>query len=157
MSLKKHKKININICSLNINGSNPEKLQHLKDKAAAVQADIICLQETHANTDVKIEEIKKYLGGYEVLTTKTTEATKGIAFLFKKNSYFTNAKIISEIRERAQLIRLEGRNNFFIEFLNIYAPNKISEHRDFVEEISELVWSSKNKIILGDFNFSAVI
>ena len=155
MSLNHYKKLNLKICSINLNGSNPVKLQHLRDKTAFIQAEIICIQETHANTDAKVEEIKKYLGDYEVVTTKTIEATKGIAFLYKKNSYFSNVQIISEIRERAQLIRLEGKNRFFIEFLHIYAPNKISEHRDFVEEISELSWSSKNKIVLGDFNFSA--
>lgn len=38
--------------------------------------------------------------------------------------------------------------------MNIYSPNTISEQKDFVEEVCEISWSTANRIILGDFNFS---
>lgn len=141
------------ICSLNINGYQG-KLQHLTDRIEKIKPEIICLQETHANTIEKIEELEKNFPFFDIICPMTIDSTKGVCIMIKKQSFIEKFEIKKLINNRAIQILLKGKNDIEIELLNIYSPNTISEQKDFVEEVCEISWSTANRIILGDFNFS---
>ena len=142
----------VTISSINVRGLNEKvKRKNIFHFLSQHENDIICLQETHQNS----ENIKKWTrewGGKSVWNPGSQGRSAGVAILFKKH---LNIKIVntkSDADGRILRVTLESESLKF-QILTIYGPNPENE------EASENFFKSiqlENPII-QDENHKAIL
>jgi exonuclease III len=160
---------NIKIGSLNINGlrtsieNNTEFMKWTEVNATMKREKIaiLAVQETHLD-EASTTEIHRAFGKRLVIHNSQLEnnprTSAGVAFVLNKELIKTDqVKTFELIKGRAVAIKLTWINNEEATLINVYAPNRRSDHEPFWEE-TRREWERRNlgkpDLILGDFNIT---
>ena len=161
------KKANIKIGTLNINGLHTgtegetsfEKWAEVNATMKKDKIAILALQETHLD-EPSTQAIHRAFGKRLLIINSQLEdnprASAGVAFALNKDLVETdNIKKYDLIRGKAIGIKLTWKNKEITTLVNVYAPNKRNEHKNFWRKVSaELTKHNipKPDFMLGDFN-----
>lgn len=161
------KRANIKIGTVNINGLHTtaddshtfEKWSEINATMRNEKIAILAIQETHLDdqTTTAIQQaLGKRLEKVNSQPENNPRASAGVAFILNKDLIDTGKVEKHElIKGRAMAIKLTWKNGEDTTLINIYAPNKRSDHKDFWEKIENMRVSKhlrKPDFILGDFN-----
>ena len=163
------KKANIKIGTLNINGLHTgtesgvsfEKWAEVNATMKKDKIAILAIQETHLD-EPSLQAIHRAFGKRLRIINSQLEnnprASAGVAFALNKDLVETdNIKSYDLIRGRAIAVRLTWKNNEVTTLVNVYAPNRKNEHKNFWEKV--LAEMTKHNVprpdfTLGDFNIT---
>ena len=162
------KKANIKIGTVNINGLHTgEENNQVFEKWAEINATmkkdkvaVLAVQETHLddqNTQTLLQAFGKRLIILNSQPEENPRASAGVAFVLNKDLVDTEKIETYElIKGRALAMKLTWkRNSEETILINVYAPNRRSDHQKFWEKTEE---ERRNKrlrkpdFVLGDFN-----
>ena len=158
---------NIKIGSLNINGlrtatDNNMEFQKWTEVNATMKKEgiaILAVQETHLD-DASTQEIKKAFGKRLEIHNSQLEdnprSSAGVALVLNKDLVQTNhVETFELIKGKAMGMKIKWTEDEDIVLINVYAPNKRSDHENFWEE-TRREWETRDlgkpDFILGDFN-----
>jgi len=146
--------IKINFISLNIRGINdPNKVQFLKDFLRNQRVDVCFLQETHLNSSDYVDELSKNFSNYFCYFTLNFDKTKGVGILINKNLSHDINVLSTQYDLDSRFLRVEIKiENYYLNLVNIYAPNVENEQFEFINKMYDVCASVKNIILAGDFN-----
>jgi exonuclease III len=146
--------IKINFISLNIRGINdPNKVQFLKDFLGNQRVDVCFLQETHLNSSDYVDELSKNFSNYFCFFTLNFDKTKGVGILINKNISHDINILSTQYDLDSRFLRVEIKiENYYLNLVNIYAPNVENEQFEFINKMYDVCASVKNIILAGDFN-----
>ena len=163
--IKKATAAHLNIASLNMKGRG-FLTGLVNNKWSALRSDIIkeniglmAVQETHLSEE-HIETLKRLHGNsLEIFNSSDPEnptGKGGVAFVLnRRKTNIKNVKTYEVIKGRALLLQYTWHNSKILTVLAIYAPNDITENKDFWNELL-LKWRElrlpRLDILLGDFN-----
>ena len=163
------KRANIKIGTININGLHTAADgSHDFEKWAEVNATIknekiaiLAVQETHLD-EHNVKSIHQALGKRLLILNSQLEnsprTSAGVAFVLNKDLIDTNKTETHElIKGRAIAMKLTWKNGEETFLINVYAPNRRSDHRDFWETIENERLKKrlrKPDFVLGDFNLT---
>lgn len=161
------KKANIKIGSLNINGLHTvaegemtfEKWAEVNATMKRDKIAVLAVQETHLD-EPSTQAIHRYFGKRLLVINSQLEdnprTSAGVAFALNKDLVETNnIKKHELIKGKAIAITLTWKNNEITTLVNIYAPNRRSEHKNFWRKVSAEMTKHnipKPDFMLGDFN-----
>ena len=163
------KKANVKIGTVNINGLHTavegnnsfEKWAEVNATMKNEKIAILAVQETHLD-EQKLESINHALGKRLLIINSQLDSnprtSAGVAFVLNKD--IIEAKKIKShelIKGRALAIMLTWKNEEETLLINVYAPNKKSEHKDFWETVENERLNKhlrKPDFVLGDFNMT---
>ena len=163
------KKANIKIGTLNINGLHTgtesgvsfEKWAEVNATMKKDKIAILAIQETHLD-EPSLQAIhrafRKRLRIINSQLENNPRASAGVAFALNKDLVETDSiKSYNLIRGRAIAVRLTWKNNEVTTLVNVYAPNRKNEHKNFWEKV--LAEMTKHNVprpdfTLGDFNIT---
>ena len=163
------KKANVKIGTVNINGLHTaaegnntfEKWAKVNATMKKEKIAILAIQETHLD-EQKLESINHALGKRLLVINSQLESnlkmSAGVAFVLNKD--IIEAKKINShelIKGRALAIILTWKNEEETFLINVYAPNKKSDHKDFWERVENERLNKhlcKPDFVLGDFNMT---
>ena len=163
------KRANIRIGTININGLHTstegtnafEKWAEINATMKNERIAILAVQETHLD-DQNIEAIHQALGKRLMIINSQLErnprASAGVAFALNKDLIDTT-KVTSYvlIRGRAIAIKITWKDGEETILINVYAPNRRSDHKDFWEKTENERLNKhlrKPDFVLGDFNLT---
>ncbi|HBH22224.1 MAG TPA: exodeoxyribonuclease III [Cytophagales bacterium] len=148
------------IISWNVNGIRAILKKDFLKSIKALDADILCLQETKA-MEQQVKEVLSLADHYEVIAnaSKEKKGYSGTAILSKTKPLSVQYDMgISEHDQEGRVIAAEF-NDFYV--INVYVPNSGSElvrldyraqwDKDFLEYLKKLE-NKKPVIVCGDFN-----
>lgn len=160
---------NITIGSLNINGLHTGtngnrafcKWTEVHATMKKERIAVLAVQETHldkTNTQGVLRAFGKRLTIHNSQRELNPRSSARVAFVLNKELIKTDqVETFELIKGRALAIKLTWTNNEEISLINVYAPNRRSEHENFWEEVRK-EWESLNQgnpdFILGDFNIT---
>lgn len=165
----KKTRANMIIATLNMNGRaspslgpNPiSKWTLINQLMREQRIDILCLQETHL-TQEHIDQIDT-LFTRRLLVLNSSDPDRpgcsaGVAFVLNKEKLnITTAKMNVLIPGRAISLSINWHLNNNIRIANIYAPNNMTDHPPFWENVQRQ-WTSKHRLppdlMMGDFNLT---
>ena len=142
----------INLCSLNVNGSNlREKRNRIIEWIKAQKCSISFIQETHF--DEKIENELKNKSDYDLFCSHGTSASRGVAIFIKKSLSYKLISKFNDIDGRLVLINVEMNNTIFT-LVCIYAPNCKTSRNSFFKKVNDNLKEQGTGILIvgGDFN-----
>ncbi|WAR22507.1 YTX2-like protein, partial [Mya arenaria] len=143
----------LNIFSLNINGlrSKP-KQSFIKDFISANNVDILCLQETHINNFFFVKDIEIHISNkYRYIWSYGFGQSAGTCVIII-NDKINIESFQTDFDGRFLYLDLDICD-FKVRLCNIYAPNVPGERNEYFTNIKQFFVTSRNLIILGDFNF----
>ena len=147
------------LVSWNVNGIRAAMKKDFAGSLAAMQTDVICLQETKAQDD-QVHEALRDIQGYHIYTNSAVKkGYSGTAILSKEAALGVRMDLgIEEHDQEGRIIVLEF-DRFFL--LTVYTPNSGSELRrldyrqgwdaDFLSYMQALE-KEKPVVACGDFN-----
>lgn len=147
------------IASWNVNGIRAVMKKDFVDSLSALNADILCLQETKAQDD-QVATALEAVEGYHVYSNSAErKGYSGVAILSKKEPIKVSADIgISEHDTEGRVLTAEY-DDFYL--VTVYTPNSGSElvrlpyregwDRDFLAYVKTLE-KTKPVLMCGDFN-----
>ena len=152
---------------MNINGLHTvSENSHTFEKWSEINATmrnekiaILAVQETHLdnqNTEVIHHAFGKRLQVINSQLQDNPRTSAGVAFILNKD--LIKAEKVEKyelIKGRALAIKLRWKNNEETTLINVYAPNRRSDQRNFWEEIENeraRIHLQRPDFILGDFN-----
>ena len=149
--------MSVNLMSLNVNGvRDKEKRLAIFDWLKEQNADVIFLQETHAESDEDILAWGKEWGG-EFYSSHVSNFSKGVAILIKPKLKL-DLKIIEKDTDGRFLIAELKADEKKLLLINIYTPNSGKQRATFYKQMKvrtdRIVLNDPNyeKVIGGDFN-----
>ena len=138
----------LKIISINANGLRNETKRRAIFNYARQRADIVCIQETHSDTQNELCWTLQW-GGPIYFSHGNTNA-RGVAILISKKCDVTHKLLEKDISGRRLTVQLEYQEQKFA-ISNIYAPN--NDDPDFFIETFEQTFAHTEKpIYIGDFN-----
>ena len=144
----------VNIISINVNGLNTEKKQHvLIIFFLKYNADIICIQEHNLSNTNNIAILGEY---YHTYINTCYQLKGGTAIFIRKNSGIKIVRV--ELHASSRIIYMKCElNNVLFDVLNVYANygSNFKNEREtlFSEEMLYYLQNNLDNIILaGDFN-----
>ena len=141
----------LNITTINVNGiTQPVKRQKIFDYLRTLQADFICLQETHEHDNHATKQWSQEWGRTGYLSAGTAHG-RGVGVLLRPN---LDAELLSHnIDDDGRYISLVLRyGNHEINLINVNAPTDDQSRQRFYETISTSSEATQYCIIAGDFN-----
>ena len=135
----------VTLTSININGLN--KKSKLEEVLNNFKSDILVLQETKWTQD-KIPGIKEEWRGLFFSNCGTAKSC-GVAILVKENVVENVKEVLNDGKGRVIAIEFDV-NNVTYRLINVYAPNREVEKRDFFISLGALC--TGNCVLVGDFN-----
>ena len=135
----------VTLTSININGLN--KKSKLEEVLNDFKSDILVLQETKWTQD-KIPGIKEEWRGLFFSNCGTAKSC-GVAILVKENVVENVKEVLNDGKGRVIAIEFDV-NNVTYRLINVYAPNREVEKRDFFISLGALC--TGNCVLVGDFN-----
>ena len=138
--------------SLNVRGMGElNKRKNIFNHLKHSKTDVIFLQETHVNDNVKEELWKHEWGGY-IVHSQGTSASCGVAIPFRTKSALDNISVLRDTDSRVIIVNCTYKESSFT-FMNISAPNK-GTPEFFLNAISMLEDKHTNSTLVfgGDFN-----
>ena len=163
------KRANIKLGTLNINGLHTitenqrtfEKWAEINTTMKTESIAILAVQETHLDEQNTHEIQKVFDKRLRILNSQSEtnpRTSAGVAFILNKDLIDTqHTKSYKLIKGRAIAIKIRWKNEEETIIINVYAPNKKSEHQNFWEEIDEERIKKnirKPDFVLGDFNLT---
>ena len=160
------KRANIKIASLNMNGLHTTRdgrfsFEKWSEINATVKRDkiaILAVQETHLDEDTTrsiTELFGKRLTIINSQLERNPRVSAGVAFVINKDLIEAKETKIQElIKGRAAALTVKW-NDQETTMINVYAPNRRQDHKDFWETIENERQRTKTKkpdFVLGDFN-----
>lgn len=141
---------NVCVVSLNVRGlSKCEKFERLT--CLTKKCDILCLQETKWENEIK-NEMRKLWNG-EIFSNGNIEKNRGVAILIKRGIFEKVELDYKDTNGRIIIVKvLYGGKSFRV--CNIHAPNEEKDKYNFYKEIDKLIEKNENIFILGDFNIA---
>jgi exodeoxyribonuclease-3 len=147
------------IISFNVNGIRAIVQKSFLSDMRAIQADIICLQETKATVD-QVKEAVAELDGYHVFANEAEKkGYSGTAILTKTSPIAVTYYIGIVDHDNEGRVTCAEFESFFL--VNVYVPNSGSELKrltyrqqwdmDFLSYLKKLE-ETKPVIVCGDFN-----
>ena len=112
--------------------------------------DIYLLQETHLPDVTQCELWEKQWGGH-TLWSHSTNRSNGVGLLLNPGS---STEIVShniDTDGRVLVVKLKQSDRVF-QIINVYAPNKHSDHEIFFSTLWRLVFRNVDTIMTGAFN-----
>ena len=142
---------NLNIATLNINGMKALTTQNeLKNMLNTYHFDTLFLQKTHVDSMSLANALKdKY--NYETFWSLGSNRSSGVAIFVSSKLNFTVEKFEFDVNGRFLFLDLLIDNVAF-RLINVYAPNKECERKDFFNDLPKYVVCNRNIIMGGDFN-----
>lgn len=163
------KRANIKIATLNMNGAHTnsessssfEKWAEINAVMKRERIAILALQETHLD-DQQLSGVNRLFGKrlaiYNSPDPSNPRATAGVAFALNKDLISSqNLKIMELVKGRAVALKTTWNNQEETMLINVYAPNRRSEHGPFWESIEaarQRHHLRKPDFVLGDFNLT---
>jgi len=144
----------LNFLTLNIRGINDANKTHfLRDYLRDQRVDICFLQETHLNSPDYVDELGNIFCDFFCYFTVNFDKTKGVGILIRKNISHDINILKTQYDLDSRFLRIEIKiENFYFNFVNIYAPNLENEQFDFINKMYDVCVNVKNIILAGDFN-----
>jgi exonuclease III len=159
----------LRVLTLNVRGLvHPDKRRVLFPYLRKLNADVICLQETHASKPEAAWWSKQWTGPSLWTTscnpsTDEKDRTAGTALLFNKRFLQTDLadEIADDIDGRFVHATLRVTPTAYVRVVGLYAPNKPTERREFFARQQDLLLDQPDNvpvaanlynIVLGDFN-----
>lgn len=147
------------LVSWNVNGIRAAIKKDFAISLAAMQTDVICLQETKAQ-DYQVLEALKDIHGYHIYTNSAVKkGYSGTAILSKTEALSTRLDMGIEVHDQEGRIIVLEYDRFFL--LTVYTPNSGSELKrleyrqqwdaDFLRFMQKLE-VEKPVVACGDFN-----
>jgi len=149
----------LNLVSFNMNGSlrNASKQKRLLNKLHKINCLIACLQETHL---VERDEFcLKARWAHNVVTSNLTNASAGVAILYRENDWDVVHGYGSLIEGRCCYLAAE-KSKFKVLIFNVYAPNSPVNSHNFYEDLKSKIENISAQYLdheicmCGDFNLS---
>ena len=144
--------MSINICTFNVKGLNdPSKRQQLFYWLKLNKYSVCLLQELHCQ-ERTYDKWKKEWGGDLFLSGDSSNSI-GVGILVNSDFTYTVQEYNNIINGRMQSLKLLIHEKEYI-FLNIYAPNSLTENYNFLSKVEEFIISNDSESIIvgGDFN-----
>ena len=160
------KRANIKIASLNMNGLHTsedncltfEKWSEINATLKKDKIAILALQETHLD-DIATQSIQDLFGKRMIILNSQLErnprASAGVAFVLNKDLIEIKETKMKELIKGKALALTVKWNDQETTLINVYAPNKRQDHKDFWERIElerQHTQTRKPDFVLGDFN-----
>ena len=147
--------INFKLLSLNARGIRSfEKRKAVFNWLYKSQADICFLQETYSSTEVENVWQKQWKGN--MFFSHGSSHSRGVLILVRDHLDFKLQSFKADVEGRFILLEAIIQETPFL-FINIYAPNKCAEQREFfktiAEEIKSCALADYSIVVGGDFNF----
>ncbi|MES9882662.1 MAG: reverse transcriptase domain-containing protein [Sedimenticola sp.] len=141
----------LNIATFNINGMRATETQaELKQICESHNFDILLLQETHFDTKYIGKAIEQELS-YKSFWSFGTSRSCGVGILLSDNLSYTLEKYEYDFDGRFLFIDIKiGEIPYRI--INIYAPNKEKDRKEYFLNLSQFLVANRNIIVGGDFN-----
>ncbi|GAB3370759.1 exodeoxyribonuclease III [Spongiibacter taiwanensis] len=147
------------IASWNVNGIRAVMKKDFVDSLAAMNADVLCLQETKAQDDQVIAALEGVQGYHVYSNSAERKGYSGVAILSREQPLNVTADIgIAEHDTEGRVLVAEFAD-FYL--LTVYTPNSGNElvrlpyretwDRDFLAYVKKLE-ASKPVLMCGDFN-----
>jgi exodeoxyribonuclease-3 len=147
------------IISFNVNGIRAIMQKSFYDDMKAVNADIICLQETKATVE-QVKETVSHMGDYHVFANEAErKGYSGTAILTKHNPIAVTYYIGHGDHDNEGRVTCAEFEEFFL--VTVYVPNSGSElarldyrqewDKEFLHYLKRLE-ASKPVVVCGDFN-----
>ena len=120
--------------------------------------DVICLQETHFNNNDNINEIFKDFKGQYFINSINMGRKLGVGILFKQGLNVNVIKTIKDTEGRTLSLLCQFNDDFLVNIVCIYAPNKTVERSEYLANCSQFFVTTHNnrpvtdRIVCGDFN-----
>ena len=163
------KRANVKIGTVNINGLHTiTEGSHTFEKWAEINATmkkekitILAVQETHLdeqNLNTLHQALGKRLHIINSQLKENPRTSAGVAFVLNKDLINTNKLEAHKlIKGRAMAMKLTWKNEEETLLINVYAPNRKSNHQDFWEKVENERTKQrlrKPDFVLGDFNLT---
>ena len=142
-----------NVATLNCRGAikNIEQQIRLHSFFELNDLNVILLQETHVNSLDRKKEIDKYFN-CDSYWSFGSSSSRGVAIIIFKN--FKYEKIRFQTDCDGRVIYIDIKSEFGeIRLISIYAPNDITERRQFLKDIDRYFYTPFPLIAGGDWNF----
>ncbi|MFT6716545.1 MAG: exodeoxyribonuclease-3 [Saprospiraceae bacterium] len=148
------------IASWNVNGIRAISKKEFDKPVAAINADMICFQETKATPDQVKEAVKDLIKGYDIVADSAEKkGYSGTGIFYKKKPLNVSYGIgIEQHDKEGRVITLEY-DNFYL--VTVYTPNSGSAlkrlsyrqqwDKDFLAFLQKLE-KSKPVVVCGDLN-----
>lgn len=147
------------IVSWNVNGIRSVMKKEFASSLAAMETDVLCLQETKAQDDQVVKALERIEDYHIFFNSAEKKGYSGTAILTKKKPIASRRDIgIEEHDQEGRVVTLEF-DDFFL--VNVYTPNSGSELKrlgyrqkwdaDFLAYLKNLE-KEKPLIACGDFN-----
>jgi exonuclease III len=163
------KRANIKIASLNMNGlhthtenrNNFEKWSEINSTIKKERIGILALQETHLDEALASEIQEIFHKRLQILNTEnehSPRASAGVAFVINKDLIDTHSvETRTLVPGHVQYLRIKWSDQEETKIINIYTPNRRTEHEPFWHEVDtqcNRLRLPKPDFMLGDFNLT---
>ncbi len=135
----------VKIASFNVNGLRD--IDKFTKVIKVCDAEIICIQETHWDTDCETKCKKKWPGFY--FSSHGTQRARGVSIMVSSQIEVDATLIDKDSRGRWVKVGFVFEDTVY-KLLNIYAPNNERERTSFFQELNMI--AKDCDIIVGDFN-----
>ena len=141
----------VSIWTLNVNGiAELHKREKVFKQLLDQHFDIYLLQETHL-PDVTQGELWETQWGGRALWSPGTNRSAGVGLLLHPGSAVEIVDHKIDTDGRVVSAKLKHNDQIF-QLVNVYAPNKHSDHETFFGTLWRLVFRNVDTIVAGDFN-----
>ena len=144
--------MSIKICTFNVNGLNTQSKRKQLFQWLKVNKYSICLlQEIHCQERTYDNWAKEW-GGDMFLSGNSSNST-GVGILVNSIFSYSVKEYKNLIDGRMQFLKLLVNDKEYI-FLNIYAPNNLSDNFNFLKKVEDFVVTNDSETVIvgGDFN-----
>jgi len=144
--------VQVKIATLNVNGlRDAGKRNRIFTLLKLKDPSIVLLQETHCTSLTMAKQWEKEWGG-KCFWSFGTARSKGVALLLNPKLNFNLEHFEYDTNGRLLVVDLK-LNDARFRVLNVYAPNKSVERREWLKQLGRWMSGNRNLVIGGDFNF----
>ena len=152
--------LKLSVCTLNVRGLREnQKRQTVFHWLKQQNTDLICLQETYCTSN-NVTKFEKEWNGKSCHCLSTSSHKCGVSILTSKRLDIEVKDVHFDKCGRKILINCNIQNENFT-LVGIYAPNKTSHRREFINNLSSWVTQhatfESNLILLGDLNTISIL
>ena len=140
--------MSVSIMTLNVRGLQDKIKRRSIFNFYRSKKRIICLQETHSKPEDENGWSMEW--GSEILFSHGNGDARGVCILLPRHLHYVIELVDRDDEGRILGVSLKI-NDYPLSIWNIYAPNK-DEPKYFLKVAKMMERSSKNRIIIGDFN-----
>ena len=144
--------MSINVCTFNVKGLNdPSKRKQLFHWLKLNKYSVCLLQELHCQEHTYDKWRKEWEG--DLFLSGNSGNSIGVGILVNPDFTYTVQEYDNIINGRMQSLKMLIHEKEYI-FLNIYAPNSLTENYNFLTKIEDFIVSNDSETIIvgGDFN-----